>query len=449
MTSGRTCASCIEINTRTCGDSSCGETRAVGNEEEGRAGPREERFETWYTQHYHRLRVLCARILKDDSAAEDAAQEALLRAWARQDQLRDEDVGAWLTVVARNHSLSLRRSLSRQVPADGALDLPDPEADPAVGFEHAHDARLVASAMSQLPSRHREALYLREIQELKPAELGERLKLSSNAVRQLLFRAREGLRERIIAAREGLPGVILQTRVKVRGFGDRARRWLRLDNGSCSYPALQALMNLALATGVLLAGPTAPDLANRPLDASSVQAIGRAVESQQSSSGARVSASVRLPGIQEGTTATWTWRRDVRLGPAGFSGGNDGGAADFLVSAGPVYVDYRWADEGYYWTFGIRDPYGRPDIIQMEQYLVTGPAPPPEEQDLLYRTADYASNAPCRLPISPCDPAERAAAQVTTLVDGVNAYVEELADPADDAVCTILNDDPEADPSNC
>src|SRR2546428_1908288 len=102
-----------------------------------RAERRDDEFAHWYAAHHDRIRALSTRILRDRAAAEDVTQETLLRAWERRSTLRDEDVGAWLSVVARNLCISRLRKESRWVPLDApATDVSDPSADPATTLEH-------------------------------------------------------------------------------------------------------------------------------------------------------------------------------------------------------------------------------------------------------------------------------------------------------------------------
>jgi len=108
---------------------------------------RDEAFARWYRLHHPRIRSLCARILRDESMAEDMAQEALLRAWTRHHEMREEDLGAWLTVVARNLCISSMRRDRRLVSMDPLPEAIDHGADPAVAAERRETRRNVRRAM--------------------------------------------------------------------------------------------------------------------------------------------------------------------------------------------------------------------------------------------------------------------------------------------------------------
>ena len=70
---------------------------------------RQDRFETLVFPHLDRLVAFAARQVGNVSDAEDAVQEACIRAWQGFDQLRDEDrVRAWLYQILRTTVCDLR-----------------------------------------------------------------------------------------------------------------------------------------------------------------------------------------------------------------------------------------------------------------------------------------------------------------------------------------------------
>jgi RNA polymerase sigma-70 factor (ECF subfamily) len=214
-------------------------------------GCTEARFEDWYRDHYDRLRGLCARILSDPSAAEDIAQETLLRAWLGKDRMREQDVGAWLSVVARNLCVSHMRRRWRTVPHDILPDAPDYDADPAFEAERSETRRSVRHALSQVGDRHRRLLVRREVGGADYAELGEELGLTASGARAVLFRARRSLKDRLAAVGEGLGAWVAGVRIRLNSTATRLREAARpIEAGGVN--ALQAGMSLALASGIAL-----------------------------------------------------------------------------------------------------------------------------------------------------------------------------------------------------
>ena len=153
-----------------------------------RAGD-EVAFRLLVDRHRAWLVRLCTRLLGQDAhAAEDAAQESLLKlhAAARRDA-RPLRVRPWLTVVARNTCIDEQRRRRPDLP--GVL----PERAAPGDDPFSLDAAL-AEAWPRLSGRHREVLYLREVLGFSYKEIGSVMALSLPAVETLVFRARAALR---------------------------------------------------------------------------------------------------------------------------------------------------------------------------------------------------------------------------------------------------------------
>jgi RNA polymerase sigma factor (sigma-70 family) len=163
------------------------------------AGGSDAAFEALVARHRRALVARCAHVVGAD--AEEAVQDALMRALAalrRGDEVRH--VGAWLHVIAHRVALNLRRAQAAR--GECALeDVADGErADD--GTRAADRARLseVVAAVGALPPRQRDAIVMRELEGRSYVEIAERLGSSPGAVRQLLHRARAGVRERAAGA---------------------------------------------------------------------------------------------------------------------------------------------------------------------------------------------------------------------------------------------------------
>src|SRR6266576_6464918 len=88
--------------------------------------------------NWSELRNRCVRearrVLEDPHHAEDAAQEALARAWRKRDTCRSaESRVPWVLQITRNEALRMRARLGSQPVAREVPDVSDPrtEADPA------------------------------------------------------------------------------------------------------------------------------------------------------------------------------------------------------------------------------------------------------------------------------------------------------------------------------
>ena len=140
-----------------------------------------DRHRPWLVRH-------CTRLLGHDAhAAEDAAQESLLKLHAAVLRGQPLRVRPWLTVVARNTCVDEQRRRRPDLP--GVL----PERAVAGHDPFEIDAAL-SDAWSRLAGRHREVLYLREVLGFSYKEIGAVMGLSMPATETLVFRARAALK---------------------------------------------------------------------------------------------------------------------------------------------------------------------------------------------------------------------------------------------------------------
>ena len=132
---------------------------------------------------YPRLVAAVALASGSRPAAEDAVQEALLRAWERSEKGEEIDsLKAWVTTVAMNLSKSGLRRLRSERRARSRLhvaDLGEPSAD-----------RIdVERALAALPRRQREAVVMRYYLQLDTREVASALGIGEGTVKSTLFRA--------------------------------------------------------------------------------------------------------------------------------------------------------------------------------------------------------------------------------------------------------------------
>jgi len=171
------------------------------------------------TERYRReLHVHCYRMLASFDDAEDAVQEAFLRAWRGRDGLAGDGMfRAWLYRIATNVCLdALRRRAHRasvlssfaEVPwlqpyPDRLLDeaaAPGDEPDAAVIERETIELAFVA-ALQVLPPRQRAALIARDVLGWPASQTAVLLEMSVAAANSALQRARATMREHLPARR--------------------------------------------------------------------------------------------------------------------------------------------------------------------------------------------------------------------------------------------------------
>jgi len=160
---------------------------------------------------YPQLYRHAARRLGEPRAAEDAVQEAFLRAYRGLDGLRgDYHVSAWLHRILANVCADEGNRRRREAIAQARLN-----AEPDAVVLSAEDssgrlavARAVAGAIASLPPNYREALLLRDVLELEYADVATRAGISEQNARARVHRARAALR-RLVDSSAMLGGAVL------------------------------------------------------------------------------------------------------------------------------------------------------------------------------------------------------------------------------------------------
>jgi RNA polymerase sigma-70 factor (ECF subfamily) len=134
------------------------------------------------------------RLLHDRDAAEDAAQEAVIRAWKARATCRGPDTqAAWLRAIAANEA---RRILTRprRGPRMEAIDGHE-FADPTAELEDDQVGQIaVQQALATLPARERQLMHLRYVAGLSQPQIAARLGLPEGTVKVSLHRSRGKLR---------------------------------------------------------------------------------------------------------------------------------------------------------------------------------------------------------------------------------------------------------------
>ena len=133
---------------------------------------------------------LALRILRDETLAQDAVQEAFLGVWRNADRFLAERAKAstWILTLVHRRAVDLvrREDIRRAEPLEHAPEPAEPrtaEDEASLGFQR----RLVQEALSQLPAEQREALELGYYGGLTQSELAERLDQPLGTIKSRMF----------------------------------------------------------------------------------------------------------------------------------------------------------------------------------------------------------------------------------------------------------------------
>jgi len=157
---------------------------------------------------------------RDASAAQDIVQEAALRAFRHLDSLRSHEPRPWLLKIVRNCFCSWREKVVRAgtQSLDEELGTEDSngsatesgaaqhDLDPQNILERTVQREAVRAMIEGLPMQYREALVLRELNDMSYREIADLTGMPIGTVMSRLARARELLRKMWLAraAEEGL-----------------------------------------------------------------------------------------------------------------------------------------------------------------------------------------------------------------------------------------------------
>ena len=151
-----------------------------------------EAFEMIIRTQSRALFAIAYGILQNREEAEDAVQDALVKAWKSRWRVRDpEKFPAWLSMIARHRARDVFRK-RRTVPLSEMPEIPGSETPQTTPID-----RHLNSALASLPELHRAAISLRYFEEMDYATIESRLGLTNGSLRGILGRALASMRKQL------------------------------------------------------------------------------------------------------------------------------------------------------------------------------------------------------------------------------------------------------------
>ena len=160
------------------------------------AGDR-ERYARLVERYRDRYARYAARMLGSADAAEDALQDAFVRAFDQLAQCKDPDnfVG-WFFLILRNRCFAERRRNRTSASLDAANDVAAEDRTDG-GAESAERRRALQLALMELTPDQREVFVLKHVEGLSYTEIAERLSTSVPSLKMRMHRAYDKLREQL------------------------------------------------------------------------------------------------------------------------------------------------------------------------------------------------------------------------------------------------------------
>ncbi|MFV0337680.1 MAG: RNA polymerase sigma factor [Chthoniobacterales bacterium] len=147
---------------------------------------------------------VAAKMLGDRTEAEDLAQQVFLKAWKARHRYRPTaKFSTWLLRITRNTVLNeIRRrsrhpqhSLDEPNPDGLAYDPPSSSATPNEEIQQNEVTQAIDDALCRLPENQRMAMTLLRYEQLPYEEIAKIMQIRLGAVKSLIFRARQQLRQ--------------------------------------------------------------------------------------------------------------------------------------------------------------------------------------------------------------------------------------------------------------
>jgi RNA polymerase sigma-70 factor, ECF subfamily len=185
-------------------------------------------FELLVRRHERRVYRVSLAVLGNAEDAEEAMQDAFIRAYRHLGQFRRESkFTTWLTRITVNEAIEKRKRRHEAVPFDdvraSAEFVPRRaeswHADPEKLYGKQELRGMVESAIRALPEIYREAFVLRDVEGMSAEEAAQSIGITVAALKSRLLRARLIVREALAASLEQPPTLSRRILHTAEGMG--------------------------------------------------------------------------------------------------------------------------------------------------------------------------------------------------------------------------------------
>ena len=170
-------------------------------------------------QYRSQLTSYCYRMLGSPFDAEDAVQDALVRAWRSRDRFEGRSaLRSWLYRIATNVCLDMIKSRQRRIRPMALGPAQEP-------IEKESIRLALVAAMQHLPAKQRAVLILREVLRLEASEVAQLLDTTVQSVNSALQRARATLAKSNVSMTDPAPRLNDSDRVMLERYVSAFERY--------------------------------------------------------------------------------------------------------------------------------------------------------------------------------------------------------------------------------
>ena len=147
-------------------------------------------FDQLIQKHQRWVRGVCARILRSDDLAQDAAQEVFTRALGNLAAWRGDNFPGWLKAIAVNCSLTIVDREKRWAPLEHAPETYAPAPDPEQALLASDRSEKARALIARLPDKQRIVFVLKYVDGCSYEDIERLTGFSSKEVKSFLQNAR-------------------------------------------------------------------------------------------------------------------------------------------------------------------------------------------------------------------------------------------------------------------
>ena len=157
-----------------------------------------EAFKTLFEMFYPKVKVFLVKLLKDDKASEDIAQDIFVKLWSMGPSLPEiSSFNAYLYRMTKNAAINYLRDRKPSVDISELLIICDGDIEQE--YYRKEKELLVRLAVEQMPSQRKRIFTMSRYQGMTNDEIAKSLGLSKHTVENHLSLALKELREIVVA----------------------------------------------------------------------------------------------------------------------------------------------------------------------------------------------------------------------------------------------------------